>query len=440
VVPPGIPGPGDPGDPGDPPPAPDPIDPGDPGDPGTPGDPPPVPDPGDPGDPDDPGGRPEGYETLYCRTETYGNCPGYGHLVIYCEYYGPSCYLVAVHCVDDEQCEWTPPTGGTDPEWPCAAEPYVADGRLIQPCPQWPGWHIEVQVYIPPADVLRNPWPRSLVAHPTQLWFAGADDAEAWSEGKALACNVDYGATYTDPDHFPHCAAVGGQVSEGTQANYQIGGAWRRWYPARGTIFGFAPPYELRWTIPDREWNGGAIDHFGYAARHSFETTSWGLPENGPAWNPDCQARVCHNCDERVLSWDSPSYQATLETWWYPEYNFRYDEFYCARRDFSSCQCYGPDGRPDHIRGCGDPPAGICIGDDEVWGQHEVCAEWKWRRVTEEWQTYDLSRLGYTPVIPWYLVRQAGATPEGQPCGSYGPVGGTIPIPVLEVQPVSGEP
>jgi hypothetical protein len=355
----------------------------------------------------------------------------------WCEYGNPVyCHVISTRCAVPGECHVvtaTPPPPQPDPDWPCGEKPYFVDGRLIQACPQWPGWAIDVEVIIPPADVLRNPWPRSLVAYPTKLWFAGASDVEAWSE-KARACSVDYGATYSSGS-FPSCS--GSPVSEGTRVNHQVGAAWRRWEPADGAIFGFHPPFEVGWSIPDREWNGGTQQKFGYAVQHSFETTSWGLTGNGPAWNPVCQAEVCP-CDQRVQAWDSPAYQVVVTTWWYPQYNFRYDEFQCVGREWSDCFCRAagePVGQP-HTP-CSNPPPACNVANGAWYGKIEQCSGYAWRNVTQAWQTYDLSQLGYRPVLPWYLARQAGADPDGAQCGSYGPVGGSVPVPVIEVQPVA---
>lgn len=328
------------------------------------------------------------------------------------------------------------PTPGPppDPQWPCNTPPEVSGGVIVQPCPRWPGWDLLVEVRIPPSNVLRNPWPRSLVGLPTRFWFAGGADVERFSVTKALPCNVDYGAVYRrGVDPLPSCPAPVGQTDAGTRVNYQLGAAWRRWRATSGPIFGFQPSYEVGWNIPDRAWNGGARQAFGYYLEHTFETTSWGLEPNGPAWNPVCQDRDC-SCDARVPSWNRESYQVNVTTWWYPQYTFRYDELYCSRRERLACYCYPHEPIWDNTRqGCNNPPAG-CTG---WWGSVEECTEYRWRNVTEGWQTYNLSLLGYQPVIPWNLVSQAGATPGGQPCGAYGPTGGAVAVPVIEVQPVA---
>ena len=420
-----------------------------PGDPGIPGEPEPPPGETPPAPPSQPlptmtppGGSSGGYWEISCASDTRFCSTGPAVVTRWCEYGNPLyCHVISTRCAVPGECNVVtatpPPPQSPGGDWPCDEEPYFADGRLIQACPKWPGWFLDVEVLIPPADILRNPWPRSLVAYSTKLWFAGASDVEKWSDERALECTTNLGATYTDPAHFPSCAATGGQVSEGTKVNYQLAAAWRRWDPSQGAIFGFTPAFEVGWSIPDRDFNGGTQQKFGHYAEYTFETTSWGLTENGPTWNPDCQEHVCHNCDDRVAGWDMPAYQVVVSTWWYPQYNFRYDEFYCSHNGWSACQCYGPDGQPDNIRGCGTPPEGICFEDGEVWGQHQECTEWKWRRVTEGWQTYDMAQAGYPSVIPWYLSRQAGADPQGTPCGSFGPTGGSVPVPVIEVQPVA---
>lgn len=347
-------------------------------------------------------------------------------------------YVVAARCAEPGECSVVtptprPPVPTPEPDWPCDTPPHVSGGELTQECPYWPGWFLHVPVWIPPADVVRNPWPRSLVGLPTRLCFVGASDAEKFSDDKARPCAVDYGTEYA-ADALPICSNMG-PVGEGTRVNYQIGAAWRRWTPAKGAIYGFTPPYELGWLIPDRDFNGGDRRLFGRCVEHTFETSSWGLPANGPTWNPQCQERDC-NCDERVTCYDMESYQVQLTTWWYPQYTFRYDELQCTRREQSDCFCR-TEGAPVGVPGasaCSNKPASCPA--TAWWGSIERCAAYQWRTITEPWQTYNLSRLGYQPVIPWFLARQAGANPDMTPCSLFGPTGGSLPVPVIEVQPV----
>jgi hypothetical protein len=274
-----------------------------------------------------------------------------------------------------------------------------------------------------------------MVALPTRLWYLGEPNrVEAFSAGRAFPCDaVDYGAVYEERDDLPSCPSPVGEVSEGTRVNRQLGAAWERWTQGDPAIHAFTPPFEYLWSIPDRAWNGGGVQVADAPlVEHVFETSSFELIANGPRWNPVCQEREC-GCDERVAGWDMPAYQANLQTWWYPQWTWRYDELYCSDFGWSSCQCYGPDGRPDHIQGCGDPPAGICVQPGETWGRHQECREWRWRRVTEPWKTYDLRPLGLQPIMLWGAAESAGANADGTQCGSFGP---GIPIPVIELQSI----
>jgi hypothetical protein len=124
-------------------------------------------------------------------------------------------------------------------------------------------------------------------------------------------------------------------------------------------VFGARPMDEAVWTVMDREWNGGMhvyTSGLNEPVHHIFETSSWmpvpgqqlpeyclnndcvtGLERNGPIWNPECQDRVC-TCDERVKDHlGMESYQVYLQTAWWPEWTFQYDEYYCAHSDWSPC-------------------------------------------------------------------------------------------------------
>lgn len=326
----------------------------------------------------------------------------------------------------------------------------MVGGRIVQPCGYWPGWWIQAQVVIPPCQARVNPWSRSLVGLPTLLAATAPERVEAFSE-KALPCEgIDYGATYSSSEFT---CANGEKVGEGARRNFQIGVAWQRWVRGDGTIFGFAPPDEFTWVIPDRPWNGGEKVFFtgpNQILQYTFETSSWGMPEIGPQWNPACQDRDC-SYDERVLfPTGMPAYPVRVLTHWWPEWTLRFDEYVCADRQWSDCFCR-EEGEPIGIphQSCPNKPAS-CKG---WWGRIEKCSGWKWRNVTNAtalgfgcdapgkvggWCKYDLRRLGFQPLVQWGGVVVAGADPDGVPRGSFMRFGNgdVIPIPVIEVQPV----
>jgi hypothetical protein len=196
--------------------------------------------------------------------------------------------------------------------------------------------------------------------------------------------------------------------------------------------------HEVTWVVEDREWNGGDTMYVGYEICHTYQTSSWGLPADGPTWNPECQERTC-DCDERVSDYlGTESYHVKVETWWWPEYTFRHDEYVCAGKEWSDCACYSeePHWTVEH-RSCSAPP-GICIQDGEWYGQIGRCDGWKWKQVQDEWTKYDLTKLGLRdPLMGWTGVTVAGADTAGNRCGEYTDRWPCyVPIPILELQPV----
>ncbi len=348
------------------------------------------------------------------------------------------CYLIRARCAAPGECDPVTPTPRPTPgsggphRWPCNDVPNVYPGGIDQICDDWQ-WDVAVQVQIPPAQALRNPWPRALVGLPATLWYTGAPNrVEQFSAGRAFPCAVDQGAGYSDLGDIPACPAPVGQPAEGTRVNWQLGVAWQRWQTGSPAVYGYTPPYEALITVEDRAWNAsGAAE--GYVLQHTFETSSYSLTANGPRWNPACQERDC-TCDERVLAWDMPAYQGGVQTWWYPQWTWRYDELQCTRREWSPCFYRA------------ERPLGITYRDcpDPDYYQIEVCAEWRWRTVTGPltgcpgeqqgaWCLYDLSVLGYNKMTPWAAVETAGADASGNRCGSFTP---GLAIPVIEAQSI----
>ncbi len=343
-------------------------------------------------------------------------------------------YVVSdVTCLSEAACQPSTPVPNASPTpgdfWPCDIPPTIDNGFIRQPCDDWPGFYIDVSASIPPAAVLRNPWTRGMVGVPNCFWYQGANDLEKWSEEKALPCSgIDYGARYNSRRY--NCGGETGRVTEGAKVNYQIGVAWRHWDQSDGPILGHTPVDEVAWVIKDREWNGGTQMRTGYEMCYTFETSSFGLGEDGPVWNPECQDREC-TCDERVLSWlGEESYHVNVETWWWPEYSMRYDEYYCTDRE-TYCEHrpgWGTAGCDDNGDGINDP--------DTV--ERSVCKEWGWRNVQDAWEIYDLTQMGMgSPLVGSTAVVVAGADSDGVRCSEYTDAWPCyIPVPVLELQPV----
>ncbi len=365
---------------------------------------------------------------------------------------GPADYpvLILKVCAAASACQpATPPPPPPPQTWPCDEPPQVSGGVIVQPCEHWPGFFIQAQVVIPPAQARVNPWPRSLNGLRTLFVATAPTRVEQFSDSRAIPCDgIDYNTEYTS-DTFT--CSNGTQVTEGGRVNWRIGVAWQRWTRGAGAVFGQAPGDEFTWVIPDRAWNGGEKVYTSgpnEPLQYTFETSSWGLPQNGPLWNPECQERDC-SCDERVQSYTGmEAYQVRLQTWWWPEWTLNFDQYVCARQEWSDCFCR-PEGEPVGIphQSCGNKPPS-CTG---WWGQVETCQAWKWENKTDAtvlgfgcdapgavggWCKYDLRRLGLQPLVGWNGVQTAGANPDGSLCGSYHDYGGIVPVPVIEIQPV----
>jgi len=359
------------------------------------------------------------------------------------------CIVVDVSCLDEAECVGPtaepPEPGGGDHTWPCDYEPWHEGGYIRQPCDAWPGWFIEITNAIPASEVLMNPWPRCLVGLETRLWAKGADDAEQFSDDRALACSgVDHGASY-DESWF-NCGGEVGTVTEGAKVNYQVGAAWRRWRWGTGSILGELPPDEYQWVVEDREWNGGTRTFPGQFLRYTFETSSYGLDGIGPVWNQECQDRDC-SCDERVQDYlGGEAYKVTLLTYWWPEYTFRYDEYVCTHQEWSGC--FGRDAPPmgQATQSC---DSSECPAGSEWCGRISICDEWGWRQRTNpldycpdghrrgDWCIYDLDLGVNTPFIGWPINVVAGADGEGNRCGSWtDKYPCYVPVPCIEIQPV----
>ncbi len=222
-------------------------------------------------------------------------------------------------------------------------------------------------------------------------------------------------------------------ATEGAKVDWQVGVAWRRWKEGDEPIFGRTPPAGIAWVFRDRDFNGGDKMLTGKNVCYTFETSSYGLNEIGPVWNPECQERVC-DCDERVQSWlGAESYHVTVETFWYPEWNIKHLEYVCSRMEWSDCFCRAsaPIGQPHHTcdADCPEGEQGYEVGH---------CEEWKWVERDEGWEKYNLLSLGFAnPYVAASATNVAGADAEGNMCTSdftdawpcY------IPVPVIEIQP-----
>ncbi len=200
----------------------------------------------------------------------------------------------------------TPPPPPPPQTWPCDKPPEITGGIIIQPCDYWPGWGIQARVVIPPAQARVNPWPGPSTdcgrysSPPRRSGYSSSLTAPFPASG------IDYNTEY--PSSTFTCSN-GTQVTEGARVNWRIGVAWQRWTRGSGNIFRRAPADEFTWIIPDRYWNGGEKVYTSgpnQTLEYTFETSSWGMPEVGPRWSPECQERDC-SCERAcaIVCWNA---------------------------------------------------------------------------------------------------------------------------------------
>ena len=373
-------------------------------------------------------------------------------------------YITDANCVPEENCVAATPVPNLPPpprpDDPCDYPPTVSGGVIRQPCTQWPGCEICADVTIPPSAVLRNPWPRGLAGLPNHFWYSKPSEPEKWS-GECVPCNTDGNLHEEEPYD---CGGGTGTVMEGARVNFQVGVAWRQWSASDGTVFPGAstPLAESVWVVHDREWNGGTRFIPGSTLEYIFETSSYYnpdnpgpiLPDDGPTWNPACQEKDC-DCDERTLDTrGTESYHVGIQTFWWPEWSFRYDEYVCKVYDVRCESRPGWGAAECDLDGDGS--------NDADTKSRRICEAWGWNHdvvdlhVSEYgidcprgmekggWCRYDVRKYGASsPYVPWSSAIVAGANPDGSKCTQYigGGSGwidsGTVPVPIIEIQPVA---
>lgn len=377
------------------------------------------------------------------------NRPGMGCRITLWQSNNGEIVIIATHCVDSCSGPTPAPTPIVDP-YPCRREPSFSNGSVSQPCEngpdEWPGWDLSVSVKIPPVDAARNPWPRSLVGFETTFCFVSAPDGvEQYSANSARECRVDR-SEHDSPNY--ECETTAGVVGAGDRVNLKLGVAWRR-YTGANPGFGGAslPAYPSVLALEDRDFNGGSTVvpiGPGQCTNKTYQTSSWGLEETFPKWKPECQERECDYV-ERVQNWtytgeacDNPvctncasAYDSPIQTWWWPEWTWRYDEYQCARQEWSECFYDTRQLVGGKFAGCGQGPH----AGEADWWQERQCTAWGWRDVIEPWRKYDMRQQGL-PSAFWRSTRTSFAgmdenhhvrTPFVYPPS----------VPVIEAQPVA---
>jgi hypothetical protein len=244
-----------------------------------------------------------------------------------------------------------------------------------------------------------------------------------WSNSVKIPTNLDV----SDPD-------------PGDIKDYRIGVRWRMVFPGQSVFGGSAVP-DTCWHFDERDWNisgghapGGAC---GDVVRHTYETSSYGKPENGPSFDHDADG-----CD-KVGPWNLPAYQVTVPTYWVPEWA---DEWYTWQQvgvEWSSCQCAGaePSDDVEHTTAGCSPPAGICNQPGEWYGKIGE-PQYEWVHTFVGWYPIDLREFDYPTWYydSWKVIPQ-GRGGDWCPGHLYrGGVGTAVPVPVIEAQSIIVDP
>jgi len=166
------------------------------------------------------------------------------------------------------------------------------------------------------------------------------------------------------------------------------------------------------WSFDEREWAEEPDYQRGFAVTHTYQTSSWAKPGNGPSL-------------EGTL--DLPAYQVELGTAWQPYVRRSWEERVRERVELN-------------CRGCGsgvecEELCAVC-GPDGTDREDTSCYEEHWEARTTGWQAVDLLEYGYRN--PYYTSWSAGDV--SQPPSGIPPVPMRarlclgIPVPVIEVQ------
>lgn len=357
----------------------------------------------------------------------------YANVVVYVE--GGEVWTVEFTCLAAEICEGTPPDPGA-PDQPC--EPTYGPGGLTYVCDEdegnnlsW-GYDIVAWALVPPHQVRVSPFPRwlvgtpgslSLVREPQYATHGGSNGPGGaggfWSNRAHIPADGTLPLDYDDPD-------------PGDIRDYAIGVRWRMVYPGQ-SLFGGQTVPESCWTFGERDWNGGG-GACGEIVQHTYETSSFGLPANGPRFDYD--ASGC----ERVGPWTLDAYQVQVPTHWVVEWADEYWRWEQVGWEWGDCQCAEeePPGSVPHTSdGCSAPP-GICIQPGEWYGKLGV-PRYDWVHHFIGWYPIDLRDYGSpTWFETSYQVTTTGLGGNWCPGHLYADPtpGNTVRVPVIEVQSV----
>ena len=240
-------------------------------------------------------------------------------------------------------------------------------------------YSVTASAQVPCMTVLRDPYPRGIVSAPNDFWLNGP-----WS-------------------------AVGSASSRDWCTpkikNYTLRVGWQ-FYPA-------VPP---TWFFDDRPWSNGGQYAYGMAVTHTYETSSWDLPANGPSLNG---------------VYELPAYQVRVGTAWQAIVRRTWEEL--ERGDRKTFACQDGDAQCLELYALCDTP-----GTDP---ENDSCYVWNWVPHDTGWVPLDLTLYGYAH--PYYVSAAAGDVTMPPPGVLAVPLGHrvcSVPVPIIESQALLNSP
>jgi len=256
-----------------------------------------------------------------------------------------------------------------DAEQPCEVIELRQDGTLV--CGG--SYRVAASARVPCVQVQRWPYPRGLVSYENEFEILGP---------------------------FEAVGSISSREWCGDVRNYKLQVGWFM----RKDV---APV----WFFDEREWAEEPDQDIGMRVTHIYQTSSWGLPENGPSLE-----------GELIL----PAYQVKVGTPWQPAVRRSWQTYVRGERLAFECEQVDEDCWRLY-RQCEDP------GTDR---EDKDCYAWEWETHDTGWQFIDLRTHGSR--FPYYLSFQA--LDVTQPPADIPAVPldqrtcGPIAVPVIEVQ------
>ncbi|MBN1267628.1 MAG: hypothetical protein JXA25_19205 [Anaerolineales bacterium] len=166
------------------------------------------------------------------------------------------------------------------------------------------------------------------------------------------------------------------------------------------------------WSFDEREWAEEPEYQRGFVVTHTYQTSSWAKPENGPSLEGKLEL---------------PAYQVELGTAWQPYLRRSWEERVRERKELDCSGC-GSSGECEEL--CSK------CGSDGTDREADACYEERWEARTTGWQAVDLRAYGYTEsYYRSWLAGDISEPPEDIPSVPVEDrVCGSVPVPVIEVQ------